>query len=429
MADKITDKQNATTDFNGNYVKRNFSSERAPQPMFGTANFPSREVQQPMFGMTNFSSEEITQPNFNLQNQDIDRELEAINRMTAQSIKAKQDIDREKLQKINSINSLAAQLSPEEKTKYSKDKTNFSWLYRSLPSANKIDNYSLKKLDIIFSQVSHDYNGTDEKQDGIIGDFRQGNTGDCWFLTETKLVSRTPEGAEIIKKSIKNNNNGTFTVTFKGAPDKNYSVTEEEIRKSKDKLSEGDKDVRILEIAADKWRLETQGKSIDKAGSSLEANFLLTGQKNDYVYYSRSKDISQRTITNDKNIGKSKYKTITKSVEPIEALQTIPEGQLLHLNFSEITATDEEFKTQNGDRVYTKHAYYIERKGNEIFLHDPHNTAKPAIRMNISECANREFLFDGSNLNFIQRKKEEAHKKEEGFFTRMLNGMNQDSVS
>lgn len=427
MADKITDKQNATTDFNGNYAKRKVAFNGTQQSAFNG-------VQLPGFGM---------------QAQNYDKEmLEAINRMTQamkvqeQSAKAyetrQQDLDRAKLEKINSITSLAAKLTPEEKKKYSKDKTKFSWPYDSLPSADKMNDYSLKSLDIISSQVNHDYNGTDGKQDGNIGDFRQGDTGDCWLLAEIKLVSKTPEGAEAIKNSIRNNNNGTFTVTFKGAPDKKYSVSEEEIKKSKDKLAEGDKDVRILEIAADKWRLETQGKSIDEGGSSIEANFLLTGQKNNDIYFSYRKYVKRDTITNDRNINNSKRKIISESIEPLEALQKIPEGQLVQLTFPKTNKSiltkavalitkpqheDETFKTQNGDKIYTKHAYYIERKGDEIFLHDPHNTAKPAVRMTLSEFTNREFILDGANLDFIPR------REEKGFFTRMLDSIHEGPVS
>lgn len=151
MADKITDKQNVTAGVADNFL----SAKR---------KVSSREVQQPMFGM---------------------------------------GIDREALKTINSINSLAAKLTPEEKKKYSDDKTKFSWPYDSLPSADKMNNYSTSSLDIIFSQVSKDYNGTDGKQDGIIGDFQQRDARDCWLLAEIKFVSNTPEGAEIIKKSIK----------------------------------------------------------------------------------------------------------------------------------------------------------------------------------------------------------------------------------
>lgn len=413
MADKITDKKNAATDFNGNYAKRKASLNTARQKSLSA-------IQLPGFGM---------------QTQNYDKEmLEAINRMTQamktqeQAAKAyetrRQDLVKAIVEKINSINSIAAQLSPEDKRKYSKDKTKFSWPYNSLPSASKKEHYSLSELDEILSTVSSDYNGTDGKQDGIIGDFKQGKIGDCWFLAQTKLISKTPEGAETIKNSIKNNNNGTFTVTFKGAPDKNYSVTEEEIRKSKDKLAKGDKDVRILEIAADKWRLETQGKSIDEVGTPVEANFLLTGQKNTMTYDSSYKDIQQITITNDKNIDEPKRETIARSIEPIEALQKIPEGQLIRMTFPKAN-DDETFKTQQGDTVYVKHAYYIERKGNEIFLHEPHDTAKPAVRMTLSECASREFLFSGTNLDFIQPKKE----GKEGFFTHILKRMHEGPVS
>jgi len=209
-----------------------------------------------------------------------------------------QDSDSGKFEKINSIHSLAAKLSPKEI-----EESGHSGIYTSLQNSKSMKSYSMPKLDEIFSTVSEDYNGTDGKQDGIIGDFRQGaTTGDCWLLAKAKLISKTPEGAKIIKDSIKDNNNGTFAVTFKGAPNKSYTVTEEEIRKSKDALSRGDKDARILEIAADKWDMETQSKSIGEGGTSSKANFLLIGQKNTVMYFSKHKGVLLFTVTNDKKM-------------------------------------------------------------------------------------------------------------------------------
>ena len=57
---------------------------------------------------------------------------------------------------------------------------------------------------------------TDLKQDGVIGSFGQGQTGDCWLLSSLRSISQNPEYAQILKDSIKNNGDGTYTVNFKG---------------------------------------------------------------------------------------------------------------------------------------------------------------------------------------------------------------------
>lgn len=316
------------------------------------------------------------------------------------------DSDSGKSEKVNSIYSLAAKLPPSEEVN--------SWAYK-LQHSGSLKNYPMPMLDEIFSALSNDYNGTDGKQDGIIGDFQQGDIGDCGLLVKAKIISETPEDAETIKSSIKDNNNGTFTVTFKGAPDKNYTVTEEEIKASKDKLAKGDKDARILEIAADKWNIETQGKSIDKGGTSVKANFLLTGRKNTVIYLSKYKKVCLYTVTNDRKIDDIRGEYITNSIEPLEVLQKTPEDKLFHLIFQKSKGNDNDtFKTKHGDIAYNDHSYYIERKGGEIFLHDSHDTTKPPIKMSLSELANKEFSFEGANLDFIPQ------KKEEGFFARIL---------
>ena len=80
--------------------------------------------------------------------------------------------------------------------------------------------------------------------------FYQGQIGDCWFLSSISAIQRSSKGQAILDNTIKDNKDGTYTVKFKGA-DKAYTVSALEIL-SADDFAEGDTDVRILELAAEK---------------------------------------------------------------------------------------------------------------------------------------------------------------------------------
>ena len=113
---------------------------------------------------------------------------------------------------------------------------------------------------------------TDTEIDGKIGSFYQGSMGSCWFLSMLNNHASTPEGAKNISKRIKDNKNGTYTVTFQDPTNpkktKSYTIKDSELKveenimidpKTKEKkrtnlgiFSSGDKDVRLLEIATNK---------------------------------------------------------------------------------------------------------------------------------------------------------------------------------
>lgn len=80
--------------------------------------------------------------------------------------------------------------------------------------------------------------------------FSQGQIGDCWLLASIAAAKRSPKGLEILNNTIKKNSDGSYTVKFKGA-DKAYTVTPLEIV-SNSNYADGDSDVRILELAAEK---------------------------------------------------------------------------------------------------------------------------------------------------------------------------------
>ena len=93
--------------------------------------------------------------------------------------------------------------------------------------------------------------------DGEIGTFEQGNTGDCWMLAGIRALANNKTGAQVLKDSIRKNDDGTVTVTF-GGLGVSYTITPDEINRhdtddnQKDHFSNGDNDVLVIELACKK---------------------------------------------------------------------------------------------------------------------------------------------------------------------------------
>lgn len=143
------------------------------------------------------------------------------------------------------------------------------------------------------------------KIDGKIDKFSQSKdvTGDCWLLAGLEALSGTKNGAKIIKDSIAQDKDGNVTVTLKGVGEK-YTFTPKEISDAASRLSTGDDDVRVIEMAVEQHRLKTNKLTKDKiiiqseglnrslsnrlcgnskisldGGTQDETFFLLTGEK------------------------------------------------------------------------------------------------------------------------------------------------------
>jgi hypothetical protein len=102
--------------------------------------------------------------------------------------------------------------------------------------------------------------------DGQIGDIKQDKEKNCWFLSSLLAVNNTAEGKAAIKKAIVQNTDGTYTVTFPGAPNgESVIVTEAQI--SNNKNATKDKDVVVLEEAARRFLPDdvSNGGSVSKA--------------------------------------------------------------------------------------------------------------------------------------------------------------------
>ena len=97
----------------------------------------------------------------------------------------------------------------------------------------------------------------EKKPNGKIdGNFGQGLVGDCWLMSTIKGLANTPKGLKILNDSLRVDNDGNVFVTLKGA-NKTYKITKEEIETGKSKYSNGDADVRAIEIAVEKYMKES----------------------------------------------------------------------------------------------------------------------------------------------------------------------------
>jgi hypothetical protein len=130
-------------------------------------------------------------------------------------------------------------------------------------SPKTVDGDCIGKKEDSFLWGNH---GDDPMAAIVPGAVRQGNLGDCYFLST--LASKANEDPQSVKDMIKDNNNGTYTVTFPGDPTHPVTVdkpTEGELSK----YAHGGEDgawVNVIEKAHRKYTgRETQDGGDDPA--------------------------------------------------------------------------------------------------------------------------------------------------------------------
>ena len=150
-------------------------------------------------------------------------------------------------------------------TKYVKKIDNFRDAFYKLIE-NEKDGFtpmSAKKIELLMKQIEERqqveaiYIRTEEEEAArkangeINNNFSQGTEGDCWLIAAIKSITSNPVTKRILEDQISVDKNGNVTIdlNFVG---KKYTFTKEEIEKRND-LSDGDLDVRALEMAVEKY--------------------------------------------------------------------------------------------------------------------------------------------------------------------------------
>ena len=86
-------------------------------------------------------------------------------------------------------------------------------------------------------------------------EFKQNVTADCWLLTGIMSILEAKGGKELLESFLEyDEKTGNVTVNLKNY-NRKYTITEEEIRNAKH-LSQGDGDIRAIELAFDKYLKE-----------------------------------------------------------------------------------------------------------------------------------------------------------------------------
>lgn len=274
---------------------------------------------------------------------------------------------------------------------------------------------------------------------GKIENFKQGNTGDCWALAAIHTLAKTKNGAEIIKNSIKKLPSGNVVVELKGAKE-SYRFTPEQVNDAKGRLSQGDDDVRLLEMALEQHRLKLLVAAKDKkasiedlryisdfanpsemseyvgsgtlsepldGGFGANAIFLLTGKTSKTAYDYQGANVVANAEKEIDNIKKDErfslaesqrkqslmYQIKASGVKTQEATKKINEKlDEFSANPGRFAVTGSFYQYDKKQGIYTCHAYSLKSvDGDKVILVNPWNSKEETV------ISRKEFL---SNYNF-----------------------------
>jgi len=151
-------------------------------------------------------------------------------------------------------------------------------------------NAQVSANDAIDKEINSNINGKIEATE-------QGDTGDCWLLSDINSMNQTEWGRKAISDAVKSDGNGGAKVTFNGAAEGEqncYDISAQELAEAKKsgKYSTGDDDMLALELATEKYLTKYKDKYNRNApdgvlnsmnGFSMEN--LLVKNVNTHLYY------------------------------------------------------------------------------------------------------------------------------------------------
>ena len=267
-------------------------------------------------------------------------------------------------------------------TKYIKKIDNFREAFYKLIESekNSLTPMSAKKIEMLMKQIEERQQldvkifRTEEKEaarkaNGTIdNDFYQGATGDCWFLASIKSIINNPVAKAILESqiSVDKDENVTVNLRFVG---KKYTFSKEEVEK-RTNLSEGDLDVRALEMAVEKYfEEESFSYKFNRLFSNKEA---LDGNWMNRAYeilLGRDGGLLNRTYLNSKFVNKD----FIESIKEGKYIATVTGSYHTDDLESDVIVKD---KNNTEHSLIYNHAYAIISADDEyVYLVNPWDTS------------------------------------------------------
>ena len=217
---------------------------------------------------------------------------------------------------------------------------------------------------------------------GEIENTKQGNTGDCWLLTNLNCLRDTNWGKKIIKNSIKSDWAGGVIITFKGAKTdkKEFHITVDEIINAHQSgiYSSGDDDVIAMELAVEKYLKLYRNQEDKKSGEAINGNGLntaefaelLSGEKAN-LYYSLP---AQNSFLTEVKRSYDEKKRI------LEEIEKNPGKYAVSIGFTGTTFDG----VMIGNHAYQLQKVITEKNKKYVILVNPHNSSEK-IKMDLDK--------------------------------------------
>ncbi len=206
---------------------------------------------------------------------------------------------------------------------------------------------------------------------GKIEDTSQASIGDCWVLSGVNSLRTSSVGEAYLKNAIKQNDDGSVTVTLKGV-NKQYTYSAKEIIENKysdssKSFSTGDTDMNLLERAIGDYRSELiasgdykkDGRNLAKTAGkdATVTDPLKGGQIDEAIYYITGK--TSKFVCNDEKETKKMIETYDKSSNKY----------VMNCSFKE--------KDESVGSITTSHAYSITNVDEDnVYVVNPWDSSK-----------------------------------------------------
>lgn len=231
----------------------------------------------------------------------------------------------------------------------------------------------------------------------LVGDFKQGYLNDCWLCAIVKSLSLTPEGNRQLQNMIKKNDDNSYTVTFPNNVE--FVVTEDELKDNKLKTSDGkyyvkesmvyisnkkpfvkilfnpkityssgDKNLRIIEIGANKYVQKLVDEKIKQG---------IIAEKDRNKYCLDNYPIDEQLLFGDM----SRYLSCSVNIGNLNPSDILMVG----------TNSDSQFNNFRGKGV-SHHAYTvknIDKVNKTISLINPHDTKEEPLVISFDDFYKR----------------------------------------